>query len=235
MALPIPLIVLGAVLLFLILILLLRVQLIIRAKDSVVLELKILFLRFRLFPRKKKINPKDYDPRRIERAKRKAAKKAAKQLKKKQKREAQHEASPPEKMPLADKVRLVRALAGALIRRTRKHLKLHAARLHIRVATGDAATTAITYGAVSQGLSYLLTALDQVTKLKATPPDVAVEADFIGERSEIDAKIIFSIRIFGALATAIPLLFTFLNTKRALKAARRKKQNSSERKETEHG
>ena len=233
---PIPLIVLCAVLLPILLILLLRVRLVIRAKDSVVLELKILFFTFRLFPRKKRINPKDYDPRRMERAKRKAAKKAAKLLKKQKKKEAeQKNAAPPEKMPLADKIKLVRVLAKALIRRTHKHLKLHAARLHVRVATGDAASTAITYGAVSQSVAYLLAALDQVTDLTATPPDVAVQADFLGERSALDAKIIFSMRVFGALATAIPLFFTFLRTKRALKAARRKKQNSSDRKENEHG
>lgn len=222
---PIPLIVLCAVLLFLAFLLCLRVRLTVRAGDAVVLELRILFLRIRLYPRKKRIDPRDYSPRRLKRAEKKAAKRAAKKAKKKQKHQKEHTPSDPGvKLTLRDKIALVRALCAVVIRRTRKHLHLHAARLHVRVATGDPATTAILYGAVSQSVAYLLSGLDQITHLKAVTPDVGVQADFLGERSHIDANIVFSIRIWGAIATAVPTLFAFLNKKRALKSARRKIQ-----------
>lgn len=223
---PIPLIVLCAVLLFFVFLLSLRVRLTVRAGDTVTLDLKILFLHIRLFPKKKKIKPRDYSPRRLERAKKKAAKRAAKKSKKKQKHQKEHTSTPEGgvKLTLRDKVTLVRALCAVVIRRTHKHLRLHAARLHVRVATGDPATTAIAYGAVSQSVAYLLAGLDQVTRLKAVEPDVGVYADFLGEKSRIEANVTFSIRVWGALATAIPVLIAYLNKKRALKSARRKIQ-----------
>lgn len=222
---PVPLIVLCALLFLLALLLLLRVRLTVRAGDAVVLELKLLFLRFRLYPKKKRIKPRDYSEKKLARAKKKEAKRVEKSKKKKQKHQKEHkESEPAAKLTLRDKLALVRALCAALIRRTRKHLRLHATKLQIRVATGDPATTALAYGAVSQSVAYLLAALDQVTRLKAAEPHVSVEADFLGERSQIEANVTFSIRVWGLLATAVPLLFTFMNTKRALKNARRKKQ-----------
>ncbi len=230
---PIPLIVLCAVLLFFAFLLSLRVRLNVRAGDTVVLELRILFIRIRLFPRKKRIDPRDYSPRRIARAKKKVArrdeKKAAKRAAKKAKKAEKHQKEHEEKesgvqLTLRDKIVLVRALCAVVIRHTHKHLRLHAARLHVRVATGDPATTAILYGTVSQSLSYLLTGLDRVTHLKAVTPDVGVQADFLGEKSHVDANVTFSIRVWGAIATAVPVLFAFLNKKRALKSARRKIQ-----------
>ena len=222
---PIPLIVLCAVLLFVAFLLSLRARFCIRAGESVVLELKILFLRLRLYPKKKRIRPRDYSPRHIKKTEKKAAKKAAKKAKKASKHQKKPtDTDPAVKLTLRDKVALVRALCAVLIRRTHKHLRLHAAKLHVCVATGDPATTAVAYGAVSQSVSYLLAGLDQVTHLTAEAPDVAVFADFLAEKPHIEANIVFSMRVWGALATALPVLFTYLNKKRALKSARRKKQ-----------
>lgn len=222
---PIPVIVLCAIALLVVLLLFLRVRLTLHAADSVTLDLKILFLRFRLYPKKARIRPRDYSARRLARAKKKAAKRVEKKNKKKNKHKKEHvESAPAVKLTLRDKIALLRALCAALIRRTHKHLRLHAAQLHIRVATGDPATTAIAYGAVSQSVAYLLAGLDQVTRLKATEPDVSVQADFLAERSQIRANVTFSIRVWGALLTAFPLLLTYINKKRALKSARRKKQ-----------
>ena len=222
---PIPLIVLCAVLLFIAFLLCLRIRLTVRATDTVVLELKILFLRFRLYPKKKRIDPRDYAPRKLARAKKRMAKKAAKQTKKTSKQPKKLTQQQPDvKLILRDKIALVRALCAVLIRRTHKHLRLHAAKLHVHVATGDAASTAIAYGAVSQSVAYLLAGLDQVTRLTATEPDVSVSADFLAEKPRIEANITFSIRVWGVIATALPALIAYLNKKRALKIARRKKQ-----------
>ena len=124
---------------------------------------------------------------------------------------------------LKEKLRLARALLRMLIRRTKKHLRLHAARLHIRVATGDAATTAIAYGAIAQSTAYLLGALGEVTRLRADSDDVCVVADFTGERSAADVRIVLSIRVWGALATMLGVVLSYLRTKHAIKHTRQKK------------
>ena len=231
----IPLIILCAVLLLVAFLLSLRVRLVIRAEENVTLDLKILFLHFRLYPKKKRIKPRDYSPKKLARNKKKEAKRA---LKKAKKRKNAHKTSEPDvSLTLRDKLALVRALCAALVRRTHKHLHLHAAQLHVNVATGDPATTALAYGAVSQSVAYLLAGLDRITHLHATEPDVAVTADFLGERSQIQAYITLSTRVWGLLLTAVPAFISHMNKKRALTSARRKKQQQKSplRKENDHG
>ena len=235
---PIPLIVLCAVLLFIAFLLSLRVRLTVRAGEAVTLDLRILFVRIRLYPKKKRIRARDYSPRHLKRAEKKAAKRALKKKKKLLKKQKLHAAQKDGvKLTLRDKLALLRAICAVLIRRTNKHLHLHAARLHVRVATGDPATTAIAYGAISQSVAYLLAGLDRITHLHAAPPDVGVTADFLAERSEIRADVTFSIRVWGLIATAVPALLAHMNKKRALASARRKKKNknSPPRKENSHG
>ena len=130
---------------------------------------------------------------------------------------------------MPEKIALVRALAAVLVRKTGKHLRLQAAALHIRVATGDAARTAILYGAVCQSLAYLLALLDRVTRLRATEPDVSVESDYLSEKSSADVHLVFSIRIIGALAILFPVAFAFLRTKGEQSAARKQKEKKAAR------
>ena len=220
---PIPLIILCALLLLFILLLFLRVRLTVTYKETVCAELQVLFLRIRLFPRRKKLKLRKYSKKRLARAEQKKLAAAQKKAKKKARREAQHKKK---KRTLQENIRLVRALSAALIRRTHKHLRLHAARLHVRVATGDAATTAVLYGSVSGSLSLLLAGLDRVTRLKAVTPDVSVAPDFLAERSVADIKLVFSLRVWGAIATALSVGIAFL------RATPRKKQPNPKRKQS---
>ncbi|MBQ8356444.1 MAG: DUF2953 domain-containing protein [Clostridia bacterium] len=216
---PIPLIVIGGCILFLILLLSLRVRFCIVLRDEVELSLGILCFKIHLFPRKKKIKWKHYSPEKAARIEAKKAKKAAKKEAKRAEKKAKKQKEkqlPPEKKKkstLADKLRLVRVLAAALIKKTNKHLRLHAARLHLRVATGDAAKTAVLYGVVCQSLSYLLALLDKVTKLKAAEPDVSVYADYLSEKSSADVRLIFSVRLGGVFAIAFSVAFAFIGAK----------------------
>ena len=57
---PVALIVIGAILALILLLLLLRVRLVIAYRSSFTAELRVLFLRFTLYPRKKRIKPKKY-------------------------------------------------------------------------------------------------------------------------------------------------------------------------------
>lgn len=224
---PIPVIVIGAVILLFTLLCLLRVRIILALNSEVSLTVRVLCFRFN--PLRKRIDPKDYSPR-------KAAKRAKKEAKKTAKRAARKKAhkgdgSPAEatqkKTTLLEKLRTVRALSAALLRRTHKHLRLHAARLHITVATGDAAKTAVLYGAVCQTLAYLLAMLDRITRLKAPPPDVAVEADFLGERPSADVKLIFSISLGAAMLTLFSVAFAYLKAKADRKQRRKQKEKEA--------
>ena len=79
------------------------------------------------------------------------------------------------------------------------------------MATGDAATTAIAYGAVTQAVNLLFPLLEQVKNFSFPKErDIDIVADFAGEGMEADIKISVSLRVwhlfhvaFGALFTAI--------------------------------
>ena len=75
-------------------------------------------------------------------------------------------------------------------------------------------------------LAYLLFGLDRITKLKATPPDVSVIADFLGDRPSADIHIVLSIRVWGVLASLFGVALSHLRAKRGLKVARHNKAAS---------
>ncbi|MBQ9802539.1 MAG: DUF2953 domain-containing protein [Clostridia bacterium] len=226
---PIALIVILAILAAILLLLCLRVRLVITCRDTVTLKLKILFFSFTLFPRRKKpIKPRDFSPKNMKKRERRAEKKAQKAAKKAAKKQGGLSDAHGEgrKLSLKEKLTVVRALVSAIIKKTDRHLTLRAARLHIRVATGDAASTAVLYGAVSASLAYLLTALDRVTDLHTKPRDVSVFADYLSERSSADIKLIFSVRVIHALS----MLFSAMLALVRARAARKAKQKTTQSK-----
>lgn len=179
----IALIAIAAVLLLLAALLFLPLKLILTAKESVRLDARIGFWRVPLYPQKKK---KRKRKKKIYTDKKKVT--GIARIDKKI-----------EQLSLRDELRLVRALLQTVVRRRKKWLRLHAARLHMRVATGDAATTAVLYGVVCQSLSYLLALLDGIARVKAREPEVSVIADFEGERPSLDVKIVLALRVIDVL------------------------------------
>lgn len=230
------LIILLLILALLLPVLSLPVRFIITCREGVTLKLKILFFGIPLFPKTEKaVKPRRYSVKALQKRQRKAEKKAKKKAAKKQKKAAAKQAAraadthPKAPLTLKEKLVLVRVLAAQLLKKTHKHLKLTAARLHVRVATGDAATTAILYGAVSASLSYLLLALDRATHLRARPRDISVVADYLEDKSSADIKLIFGMRVWGALALLFSLLFTFLKSKMTHKKVRSAKARTQNR------
>lgn len=197
---PTALIVILSALAFLLLLLLFRVRLVFTCREEVRVTAWVLCFPIVLYPRRKKPKP----------PKEKEEKKEKKRRKSKKKRK---EDSRKPKKSLPEKIRLVRALLAALLRRTRRYLHLRAVRAHISVATGDAASTAVLYGAVSAALSGLLALLDRAFNLKAPPGDVAVFPDFTGEKTKADLKIVLSLRVFGALAILFSVAIAYVKVK----------------------
>lgn len=241
---PIPVIVMLSVAAFLFLLLALRIRVVLTADDTDVrLLLRVLCFTFPLYP-KGRVNPRKYSPRALGRkekkqaakVKRKAAKAAKKAAKKKKSTALAKSTPPPHEPPMTVKEKLVfiRRLLAALLRATGKHLHLRAARLHVRVATGDAATTAIAFGAVSGAVSLLLAVLDRFTVLRATPPDVTVFADYLSERSRLDARFVFSMRIWGALCVLFSVAIAFLRARRAPKEPKSRIPENSPREKLKH-
>lgn len=196
--------------------LLLKVRFRIKAESEVTLTLEALFLKFRLFPKKEaRPDPRKFSKRALEKKIAKERKKALKKQKKKSakstKKQKQEESPKESRGSLTEKIDLVLFLVKKLFSALGKRLRIDVKRLNIIVATGDAAETAVLYGAVSASAAALTEFL--VTKAKTTLPHAergGVFADFVGEKSRVDIEIVLSMRVYQAFGLVFSIAYNYL-------------------------
>lgn len=215
--------VLGIIVLFFAFLLSLKATVTIAYSDEVALSVKVLFLKIRILPKKeKKEHVRSISERKARKIREKIAKKQAKKAaaaKEKRERKAQHKLEKKDKPPktlseILDVIDLIRKLAATVIRIFFKHLRIKVARLKIKVATGDAANTAIAYGAITQSVNLLLPILEQVKNFDLPKEsDFDIQADFLGESIEADVELSFSLRVWHVFDVAFGALRTFLKHK----------------------
>ena len=150
-----------------------------------------------------------------EKARKKAKKKReaalAKEEAKRKKKEAAKEKPKKSMSEILDTITMVRSIAAEVIRRFFKHLRIDVARVHVKVATGDAATTAVAYGAACTALNILLPVLSEVKNFSMPrEKDFSVEPDFLGDTPTLDVKISFSLRVWHLFHVAFGALAKFL-------------------------
>ncbi len=194
------------------------------------LSVRVLFVRIRILPKKddrKKNHSMTKKQSEKLRAKLKAdaEKKRQTKLEKKKTKEEKKKNSPKKTMgemvnDIGDIADLVLLVLGKFF----GHLRVRIPRFRIRVATGDAATTAIAYGAINQILSGLYPYLENSKNVKGFKrTDIDISADFLSETPTADIKLVFSIRVWQILDLGIATLIKFI--KNLLK--KKKKASSS--------
>ena len=202
-----------------------RVHVTVTWRERVRVTARYLFVFLPLYP--KKVRWRRYTAKRAEKERKKAEKHKA-EHKKQTGKPADGEGKEPKKpFTFRENLQLVRALVAVLVRRCGKHLRLNATRVHLYVATGDAAATAVAYGAVSASLAYLIAALERVMKVRARRGDVTVIADYLSEKPRADVKLRFSMSLGSALALLVALALSYLKKRRAQKKARREKEKTT--------
>ena len=230
--------VLGIIVLFFAFILTLKATVTIAYCGEVSLFVKVLFLKIKILPAKKKKYPKSMSAKKArkikEKQKKKDAKKRLKKEEKKQEKEEKKKAVASGKAQkekksageILDLITLVAELVRAVVGTFFGHLKIKIARIRLTIATGDAASTAIAYGAVTQAINVLFPILDQIKTLK-TPQnkDIDIRADFCSDESEIDIKISFSLRVWHLFHVAFAALGKLI--KYFFKSAKRKADKQS--------
>lgn len=184
------------------LILLLRVKLIISYDDSLVVYLRILFFKIRLLPSKPK--------------KTKKRKKSKKSKSKKQDTESKEDANT-EKKKEESPVSKLWALRKILLHTIEKFLgKLHfkLVKLRIVIASENAASTALLYGATTQGVSYLIEALDNISNVDIEKrSDISVRCDFTSQKSSFEGKVVLYISVVHIIYVGIHFLKKFIIAK----------------------
>ena len=126
---------------------------------------------------------------------------------------------------ILDIISLVTAVVKVVIQKTFSHLRLKMTRVRIKIGSGDAATTAIAYGAVSQSVNVLFALLSEVKKVRLPSDDeLDVSADFLSESCEVDLKLSFSLRVWHIIHIACAALIRLVQ-----------KMLDSEKKKAERG
>ena len=216
--------VLGILLLLICAIMFLRVSVIIEADESVRVFLKILFIKIKLVPKeRKKIDPRDFEAKKFKRRQEKEKKKALakqkskakKDAKKKQKKElAKQQKKKMSVSEIMDIVGLVSKLVGTFFVRFAKRLRLDLAKIHITVGGEDAASTAISYGVVCQGVAVIVELLDRITNVTpAKDKDIAVNVDFLSEKTKLDIKLSASLRVWHVFDMLFSVAIKFVKEK----------------------
>ena len=213
--------IIGGILLFFVFILSLKATVTIAYHDEVALSIRVLCFKIRILPKKEpRKGPHSMSAKKAQKIKQKLRKKQLKKAeakqKKAEKKAAKKEIPKEEKKKMSlpdilDIIALVRKLLVKVVKTFFGHLRIDIARLKIRVATGDAATTAIAYGAITQAVNLFFPILESVKNFSLPKTrDIDIVADFVGEGIEADIELSFKLRVwhlfhvaFGALGTAI--------------------------------
>lgn len=191
---------------FLICISFLRVHIDITCNEDISAILRILCIKFALYPKtKKRINPKKF-AKGYPKEKVKNSDKSEEKKKTKQKKVTD--------ISLGEKIDTVISLVKILFSRFFKHLRLDVSKIIISVGGEDAAKTAITYGVVSQSVAYLLEFLDNRLKIsKKRTGQINVFCDFTSEDVTYDISLSASLSVWQLLDIAISLAYNYFKGK----------------------
>ncbi len=193
--------------------------------DQIRVIASICGFRFTIYPDKKDIprkKPKNLakcrnpeavlrrELRRQERRKAKAERKKQRAAERAKKRNEKKIGIPQKYCPvpnLKENLEMVLALLKKFYTRTKGKIKIKIKKLHIRVATDDAAQTAMLYGVAVQLVSYLIGYVEtNYTKVERRDGDLSVEPDFTKNESSADIDIIFRAKVWRAILIAVDMV-----------------------------
>lgn len=180
-----------------------KVLLHIRYEESLTVYLRVLFVKIRLYPSKKekKKHPHSMSKRKAQKIKDSLQKKPKKEPKKRKSKKKEKEKEPKEAPDLISIISIITSFVKSFLRLFAGSVRIRSSRLHIVVATEDAADTAIAYGALTQAINLLFPMLDGIKTFKHLPrgKELSVRADFLSDTSKIDADVELYIRVGSAL------------------------------------
>ncbi len=106
-----------------------------------------------------------------------------------------------EKKSLSENLSMLISVLQVFFSRFKRFLRIKLTRIHINVATDDAAKTAILYGTVSQAVAYITAIMYNsgcIVK-RSGKENINVTADFVSEKTTADVEITLSLAIWHFL------------------------------------
>lgn len=202
--------IIAGILFLLLLVLLTPLHIIIRYEETLTVKLSVLFLRFPLYPKPKKIREKDFSKKAVAKKKQKAARKATK---KKEKERQKPQKAPNRKKDALSAIKLLLRILKKCYPRLVRTFRIRVCELRAIIATDDAAKTAILYGSVAQVTAMLLELCERFLWCKRNKRRVEVVPDFCKAESSFYARICFTSCLYRLLCLAVTAGIAFLKAK----------------------
>ena len=115
---------------------------------------------------------------------------------------------------IVDKLNTIRDILSILSESFHKHLHVKLSKIHVRVATGEAAKTALLYGAISTAVACIIAVIDDITNLKPIKnSSVSVEPDFLSEKTKIKLNISLYMSIAGIISVLMSSFIKYYSLK----------------------
>ncbi len=133
---------------------------------------------------------------------------------------------------LKENLEMILSLLKTVTSLTRKKFHIRVRRMHLLVATDNAADTAILYGVIVQSAAYLLQWINNnAIPIHRKRDSMTVSPDYLSEKSRIDIDITCSLHLRDAIVIAWKGIAAFreerlLATKKAVIRQRKAKQNA---------
>ena len=194
-------------------------------KNELKFYVSVLFLRFYIKPRtfRGPHSMSSGKSRKIsDKLARKNEKKKARALEKKQmKSERKKEGGVSTVSFILKNLDFTKLFLEKLLKKFAKYSRVEVARLRIKIATGDAATTAVAYGAACGAANILLMLLSETRQFYGfRGADIDIAPDYLSDTSQIDMKITFSMRIRQIISFALRTLAGLISLRfRMMKSA----------------
>ena len=183
--------ILSFIALLVIILLTAKVELRISYKDELSISAKFFFLNFKLYPEKPKKKKK----------KKKSKKPQPPASKSPSKKEAK------KKSDIIPKLFEYRDTVLGIVKEFASVLHFRFLDINIKIATDDAAKTAITYSLAVQGVSYLVSFLDNYSNVDVTKnSSINVYTDFLSEESSLDGSVLLYTRVYHALPVLMKIV-----------------------------
>lgn len=196
---------------FIIFILFLKVRLCLVYEDNLSVFIKILLFNISLFPKKtKKLKPKDYSLKKLQKKQAKLEKKKTKTQTDDTKQTTKKDKS----TQIKDILEIVKIILDNVMSPFGRYLKVEIIKIYVKIASDDAAKTAMIYGLASQSVAYIIEILSNITNVDIKKRNsVNVVADFLSENSEAKINITLGLRGWHALALATKFFMAYIKNK----------------------
>lgn len=211
---------------FLLFLLMLRVHFRIVYEGELKMTLRVLFFKYNIDPSENKVDVKQFSSRGISKKLEKERKKNQAEYEKERKKKLKSEKKPEKKASLEqilDTVELASDVLKSVVSRFFKYLRINLAKLHLIVATGDAAKTALMYGVAVQSVQYVVKILDSVSNFyPENNTSIFVDCDYCSENSTLSLDISLSLRVWHIIAVALSGAAAFVLSDRKNKSKNKK-------------